>query len=97
MLEFTMGDHIFLHVSPIKGVKRFSLKGKLIPRFIRPFQILNQIGIVTYQLALSPVLVGVHKVLHVSMLRKYILDPTHVLEDLTIPLQLDVEENQFVF
>lgn len=74
-----MGDHVFLRVAPRHGVRRFSRKGKLSPRYIGPFKILDKIGGVVYRLVLPPSLVRVHNVFHVSMLRKYELDPSHVL------------------
>ncbi|XP_042455215.1 uncharacterized protein LOC122039855 [Zingiber officinale] len=89
-LEFSVGDHVFLRVSPTKGVRRFGLKGKLAPRYIGPFQILERIGEVAYRLALPPSLAGVHDVFHVSMLRKYVPHPTHILADVSITLQPDV-------
>ena len=58
---------------------RFSKRGKLSPRFIGPFEILERIGVVAYRLALSPGMSGVHEVFHVSMLRKYTPDPAHVV------------------
>ena len=76
---FMEGDHVCLRVSPIKGVMRFGKKGKLSPRFIGPFEILSRVGEVAYKLALPPSLSAVHPVFHVSMLRKYILDESHVL------------------
>ncbi|KAL5547586.1 hypothetical protein UlMin_002817 [Ulmus minor] len=79
-LEFQVGDSVFLKVVPMKGVKRFGKKGKLSPRYIGPFEILERIGKVAYKLALPPKLSSVHNVFHVSMLRKYISDPSHVLE-----------------
>ena len=85
-LEFEVGDHVFLKVSPTKGVVRFGLRGKLNPRFVGPFEILEKVGEVAYRLALPPVLSGVHNVFHVSMLRKYISDPNHVIK--VVPLQL---------
>ena len=78
-LEFQAGDHVFLKVQPRRGIVRFGQKGKLAPRFIGPFEILQRIGEVAYRLALPPQLSGVHNVFHVSMLRKYIPDPTHKL------------------
>ena len=63
----------------MRGVKRFGAKGKLSPRFIGPFQILDRVGAVAYRIALPPSLSGVHDAFHVSMLRKYVSDPTHVL------------------
>ncbi|CAM8936916.1 unnamed protein product [Rhodiola kirilowii] len=64
----------------MKGVMRFGKKGKLSPRFIGPFEIMERVGNVAYKLALPPTLSSVHPVFHVSMLRKYISDPSHVLE-----------------
>ena len=73
------GDHVLLRVSPIKSVMRFGKKGRLSPRFIGPFEILSRVGEVAYKLALPPSLSTVHPVFHVSMLRKYIPDESHVL------------------
>ena len=75
-----MGDHIFLKVMPKKGVIRFGKRGKLAPRYIRPFEILERVGTVAYRLALPPSLSCVHEVFHVFMLRKYTPDPAHVVD-----------------
>ena len=75
-----MGDHIFLKVMPKRGVIRFRKKGKLSPRYIGPFEILERVGTVAYQLALLPSLSGVHEAFHISMLRKYTPDPAHVVD-----------------
>ena len=79
-LEFEVGDHVFLKVMPKRGVLRFGKSGKLSPRFIGPFEILERIGVVVYRLALSPSMSFVHKVFYVSMLRKYTQDPAHVVD-----------------
>ena len=79
-LEFEVGDHVFLKVMPKMGVVRFGKRRKLWPRFIGPFEILERVGTVAYRLALSPSMSGVHKVFHVSMLRKYTPDPAHVVD-----------------
>ena len=79
-LEFEVGDHVFLKVMPKRGVVRFGKCGKLSPRFIVPFEILERVGTVAYQLALPPSMSGVHEVLHVSTLRKYTPDPAHVVD-----------------
>ena len=65
---------------PKKGVIRFGKQRKLSPRYIGPFEILERVGTVSYQLALPPSLSGVYEVFHVSMLRKYTPDPTHIVD-----------------
>ncbi|KAL5578280.1 hypothetical protein UlMin_019979 [Ulmus minor] len=89
-LEFQVGDSVFLKVAPMKGVMRFGKKGKLSPRFIGPFEILERIGKVAYKLALPPELSSVHNVFHVSMLKKYVSDPSHVLEHEPIQVNEDL-------
>ncbi|GJW45427.1 putative nucleotidyltransferase, ribonuclease H [Tanacetum coccineum] len=78
-LEFQPGEHVFLKVSPTRGVRRFGIKGKLSPRFIGPFEILDRVGEVSYRLALPPQLSHVHNVFHVSLLRGYKYHPLHVV------------------
>ena len=72
-----MGDHVFLKVMPKRGVIRFGKRGKLLPRYIGPFEVLKRVGTVAYRLAFPPSLSSVHEVFHFSMLRKYTPDPTH--------------------
>jgi hypothetical protein len=88
-LSFEIGDHVFLKISPSKGIMRFGIKGKLSPRYIGPFEILERIGAVAYKLALPPSYAGIHDVFHVSMLKKYVHDPTHVIRHEGIEVQLD--------
>nr|GEZ44220.1 putative reverse transcriptase domain-containing protein [Tanacetum cinerariifolium] len=86
-LKFNVGDKVMLRVSPWKGVIRFGKRGKLSPRFIRPFKILERIGPVAYKLELPRELQGIHNTFHVSNLKKCLSD-----ESLSIPLdevQLD--------
>ncbi|XP_073277649.1 uncharacterized protein [Primulina huaijiensis] len=78
-LEFEVGDHVFVKIAPLKGIMRFGRRGKLRPRFIGPFEILDKIGERAYRLALPQDLDRVHNVFHVSMLRNYISNPSHVL------------------
>ena len=75
-----MGDHVFLKVMPKRGVIRFGKRGKLSLRYIGPFEVLERVGPVAYRLALPPSLSCVHEVFHVSMLRKYTPDPTHIVD-----------------
>ena len=78
-IEFTVGEQVILKVSPMRGVMWFGKKGKLSPRYVGPFEILERIGPVAYRLALPNPTTCVHDVFHVSMLHKYIRDPSHVL------------------
>ena len=73
LLEFEVGNHVFLKVMPKREVVRFGKRGKLSPRFIGHFEILERIGTVAYRLASSPNMTGVHEVFHISILRIYIL------------------------
>ncbi|KAL4016712.1 hypothetical protein IC575_024369 [Cucumis melo] len=86
-LEFDVGDKVFLKVAPMRGVLRFEKRGKLSPRFVGPFEILERIGPVAYRLALPPSLSTVHDVFHVSMLRNYVPDPSDVVD--YEPLEID--------
>ncbi|XP_020254273.1 uncharacterized protein LOC109831353 [Asparagus officinalis] len=79
-LEFQPGDHVFLKISPNRGTIRFERRGKLSPRYVGPFDVLERVGEVAYRLALPPALAGVHNVFHVSRLRKYFGDPSDVVD-----------------
>ncbi|KAK5773359.1 hypothetical protein PVK06_049665 [Gossypium arboreum] len=93
-IEYSVGDKVFLKVSPWKKVLRFGRKGKLTPRFIGPYEIVERIGPVAYQLALPSELQRIHDVFHVSMLRKYRSDPSHIIstEDIKVRPDLSYEE-----
>ncbi|KAK2409994.1 hypothetical protein QL285_045389 [Trifolium repens] len=78
-LEFEEGDHVFLRVTPTTGVGRALKAKKLTPKFIGPYQILERVRKVAYRIALPPVLSLIHDVFHVSQLRKYTPDPSHVI------------------
>ena len=82
-----MGDRVFLKVSPWKGILRFGRRRKLRPRYIVPYDIIARVGPIAYRLDLSPELSKVHNVFHVSMLRKYIPDPSYLLRDQPIELK----------
>ncbi|GKC03510.1 hypothetical protein Tco_0995120, partial [Tanacetum coccineum] len=75
-LEFSVGDYVLLKVSPWKGVVRFGKKGKLAPRFVGPFEIVEKVGHVAYRLDLPEELKDVHDTFHVSNLKKCLADPT---------------------
>lgn len=89
-IYFESGEHVFLKVSPRKGIYRFGIKGKLKPKYIGPFEIIRQIGQTAYELALPPELAGIHNVFHISSLRKYVADPNHVLKYEPLDIQPDL-------
>ncbi|KAL5553315.1 hypothetical protein UlMin_040716 [Ulmus minor] len=89
-LEFKVGNFVFLKVAPFKGVIRFGKRGKLNPRYVGPYEILERVGKVAYRLALPPNLASVHNVFHVSMLKKYVPDASHILEQEPIELHEDL-------
>ena len=78
-----------MKVIPKRGVVRFGKRRKLSPRFIGPFEILERVSAVAYRLALPPNMSGVHEVFHVSMLRRYTSDPTHVVDWGEIEVDID--------
>ncbi|XP_058774366.1 uncharacterized protein LOC131648644 [Vicia villosa] len=92
-LEFESGDHVFLRVTPVTGVGRALKSKKLTPRFIGPYQISERVGTVAYRVALPPNLSNLHDVFHVSQLRKYVPDPSHVIhmDDVQVRENLTVE------
>ena len=75
-----MGDHVFFKVTPKIGVVKFEKWGKLSPKYIEPFEVLERVGTVAYRLDLPPNLSDVHIVFHVSTLWKYTSYPTHVVD-----------------
>ncbi|XP_073030646.1 uncharacterized protein [Primulina eburnea] len=79
-VEFEVGEKAYVKVSPMKGVIRFNKTGKLNPRYVGPFEILEKVGTLAYRLALPPDMSRIHNVFHVSQLRRHIADPSHILE-----------------
>jgi hypothetical protein len=92
-LEFQEGDHVFLRVTPVTGVGRALKSKKLTPRFIGPYQISERVGTVAYRVGLPPHLSNLHDVFHVSQLRKYVPDPSHVIprDDVQVRDNLTIE------
>ena len=84
---YEVGDQTYLHVSPLWGIKRFGLKGKLAPRFIGPYKILERRGEVAYKLELPEGLSGVHDVFHVSQLKKLHAEMADIPWRDTVPLE----------
>ena len=93
-IEYEVGDKVFLKVSPWRKILRFSKKGKLGSRFIGPYEILERIGPVAYRLALPLELVQFHDVFHVSMLRKYRSDGSHILPVQEIQVQANLSYDE---
>ncbi|KAM0057804.1 putative nucleotidyltransferase, Ribonuclease H [Helianthus debilis subsp. tardiflorus] len=93
-LEFQVGDRVLLKVSPWKGVVRFGKRGKLNPRYVGPFEIIERIGPVAYRLNLPAELGAVHNVFHVSNLKKCLSDENLIIpfKELTIDEQLQFVE-----
>ena len=89
-IRYEVGEKVFLKVSPWKKVMRFGKKGKLSLRFIGPYEVIEKVGPVAYRLALPPDLENIHNVFHVSMLRRYRSDPTHIVSSETIELRPDL-------
>ncbi|KAK5802657.1 hypothetical protein PVK06_030269 [Gossypium arboreum] len=89
-IEYQVGDKVFLKVSPWKKILRFGCKGKLSPRFIGPYEISERVGPVAYRLILPPELEKIHNVFHVSMLRRYRSDPSHVISPSEVEIQADM-------
>jgi hypothetical protein len=94
-LSFEAGDFVYLKVSPMRGLRRFKVRGKLAPRFIRPFKILEKRAEVAYQLELPPQLSDVQDVFHVSQLKKCLRVPEEQIpmEDLDAKEDLSYQEH----
>ncbi|XP_061349667.1 uncharacterized protein LOC133294912 [Gastrolobium bilobum] len=88
-LSFEVGDHVFLRITPKSGLGRRMVVKKLSPRYLGPYLILDRIGESAYWLAIPPNLSGIHNVFHVSQLRRYLSDPSHVLQ----PEEVELREN----
>jgi hypothetical protein len=89
-LQFQVGDFAYLRVSPTKGVQRFGIKGKLSPRYVRPFKILEVCGPVAYRIHLPSQLAAIHDVFHISQLKKCIKIPMEIVEAQAIEIEPDL-------
>jgi hypothetical protein len=89
-LQFQVGDFVYLQLSPTRGIHRFSVKGKLAPRYIGPFEILEICGPVAYRLQLPPQLAAIHDIFHVSQLRKCVKVPTEIIDPQAIEIESDL-------
>ena len=89
-MQFEDGDHVYLRVSPTKGVQRFGLKGKLAPCYIGPFVILEICGPVAYRIRLSSRLEAVHDVFHISQLKKCVKVPEEIIKQHDLEVESDL-------
>jgi hypothetical protein len=89
-LQFQVGDFVYLRVSPTKAVQRFGIKGKLAPRYVGPFEILEVCGPVAYKLHLPSQMAAIHDVFHVSQLKKCIKVPMEIVETRAIEIEPDL-------
>ena len=89
-----MGDFVYLKVSPTKGVQRFGIKGKLAPRYIGPYEIIEACGPVAYKLKLPPKMSAIHIIFHVSQLKKCVRLPTEIIAEPELEIEpvLDYKE-----
>jgi hypothetical protein len=89
-MEFKVGDHVYLWVSPMKGVCRFGIKGKLAPRYIGMYVIIDKYGPMPYQVELPARLSRDHNVFYVFQLKRCLKPPTDLVIEDTIPLEPDL-------
>jgi hypothetical protein len=89
-LQFQTGDFIYLRVSPTRGIQRFGVKGKLAPRYVGPFEIIEICGSVAYHLQLPPLLAAIYDIFHVSQLRKCVKVPTKIIDPQAIEIESDL-------
>jgi hypothetical protein len=89
-LEFEIGDHVYLRVLPMKGVKRFGMKWMLAPHYIGPFPILEKCGTVAYKFDLPPSLAGIHDIFHMSQLKKCLKALVDIVLLEVTPLEADL-------
>ena len=86
-IEYEVGEKLFLKISPWEGVLRFGKRDKLSPRFIGPYEIIERVGPVAYRLALPSNLFKIHDIFHLSILRRYRSDPSHILQEQPMKLK----------
>ncbi|XP_062227414.1 uncharacterized protein LOC133925534 [Phragmites australis] len=90
-LTFEVGDYVYLKVSPIRGTRKFQIHGKLSPRYVGPYQILEKIVSVAYKIALPEEMSDVHNVFHVSQLKKCLRVPEEQVPLEVMDLQQDLQ------
>jgi hypothetical protein len=89
-LKFNVGDHVYLQVSPTKGLQQFGVKGKLAPRYIGPYEIIEECGTMAYRVRLPLQLAAIHDVFHISQLKKCVRVPAEIVEQKDIKVEPDL-------
>jgi hypothetical protein len=93
--QFEVGDFVYLKVSPTKGVQRFGIKGKLAPRYIGPYEIIEACGHMAYKLKLHSKMSAIHNVFHVSQLKKCVRLPTEVVAEPDVEIEHDLSYHEY--
>ena len=94
-MKFSVGDHVYLRVSPTRGVQRFGVKGKLAPRYVGPYEIIEECGHVAYRLRLPSRLAAIHDVFHISQLKKCIRVPTEIIDQQELLVEPDLSYTEY--
>jgi hypothetical protein len=94
-LQFEVGYFVYLNVSTTKGVQRFGIKGKLAPRYIGPYGIVEACGPVAYKLKLPPKMSAIHNVFHVSQLKKCVRLPTEIIAEPEVEIEPDLSYQEY--
>ena len=94
-MTFNFSDHVYLRVSPTKGVQRFGIKGKLAPRCVGPYEIIEECGPVAYRLRLPSRLAAIHNVFHISQLRKCIRVSTEIIDQQELLVEPDLSYTEY--
>jgi hypothetical protein len=89
-LKFDVGDHVYLRVAPNKGVQRCGVKGKLAPRYIGLYEIIEEFGPMAYRVQLPSQLAAIHDVFRVSQLKKCVRVPAKIVEQKVIMVESDL-------
>ena len=94
-MKFSIGDQVYLLVSPTRGVQRFGVKGKLAPRYVGPYEIIEECGPVAYRLRLPLRLAAIHDVFHISQLKKCIRVPTEIIDQQELLVEPDLSYTEY--
>ena len=94
-LKFMVGNHVYLRVSPTRGVQRFGVRGKLAPRYVGPYEIIEECGPVAYRLRLPSRLAAIHDVFHISQLKKCIQVSNEIIKQQEILVEPDLSYSEY--